>query len=83
MKLIYSRHAKSHPQSPVFRLSWHRLAPIILMAMLLNLAIAPLVYAAAGASIDRGNAYALGLLIAGVLLLGIYLAVVIIQPERF
>lgn len=55
----------------------------ILSAFLLNLAIAPSIHAASGGAIDRSAAYALGLLIIIVLGLALYLAVAIIQPERF
>ncbi|MGF1569679.1 MAG: K(+)-transporting ATPase subunit F [Nodosilinea sp.] len=60
----------------------HRLAPGLFLALCLNLAIAPALYAATGA-ISRGNAYALGLLSLVVVGLAIYLTVVIFQPERF
>jgi len=58
--------------------------PILLFLWMgLNLIIAPVVYAAAGGEINRGSAWAIGLL--GLLTLGlsIYLFVVIFQPERF
>jgi K+-transporting ATPase KdpF subunit len=55
----------------------------LLVALLLNLAIAPLVLASSGGVMERGTAYALGLL--GLVVLGLvgYLVVVIFQPERF
>lgn len=59
------------------------IARILLFTALLNLTIAPSIYAASDGTIDRGTAYALGLLIVIVLGLAIYLTMVIIQPERF
>lgn len=55
----------------------------LLVALLLNLAIAPLVLASSGSTMERSTAYALGLL--GLVILGLvgYLIVVIFQPERF
>jgi K+-transporting ATPase KdpF subunit len=55
----------------------------ILLTTLCNLAIAPPIYAAGNGAIDRGTAYALGLLVIIVLGLAVYLAMVIIEPERF
>ncbi|WP_242018093.1 potassium-transporting ATPase subunit F [Synechocystis sp. FACHB-383] len=55
----------------------------ILLATLSNLAIAPAIHAAENGAIDRGTAYALGLLLIIVLGLAVYLAMVIIEPERF
>ena len=67
------------------KLQWRkRPVPIqLFLLMCLNLVIAPAVYAATDATIDRRTVYALGLL--GLLTLGlsIYLFVVIFQPERF
>jgi K+-transporting ATPase KdpF subunit len=65
------------------RLKASFIARIFLAAALLNLAIAPSIHAASGGAVDRGTAYALGLLILVVFGLAIYLTVVIIQPERF
>lgn len=56
---------------------------IILLGLVLNTAIAPMVYAATDKAITRGTAYALGLLGLLVLALAIYLAMVIVQPEKF
>jgi len=56
---------------------------LLLFASVLNLAIAPTVFAASSGTIDRATAYALGLLGMVVIGLAIYLAIVIIQPERF
>ncbi|AIE76282.1 hypothetical protein D082_60030 (plasmid) [Synechocystis sp. PCC 6714] len=42
-----------------------------------------MVYAATDKAITRGTAYSLGLLCLLVLALAIYLAIVIVQPERF
>jgi K+-transporting ATPase KdpF subunit len=55
----------------------------VLLATLCNLAIAPAIHAAGNNAIDRGTAYALGLLVIIVLGLAVYLAMVIIEPERF
>lgn len=65
------------------RLKHTSISHLILLAALLNMAIAPTVYAASDGAIDRSTAYALGLLLTVVLGLAIYLTVVIIQPERF
>ncbi|WLT38167.1 potassium-transporting ATPase subunit F [Synechocystis sp. B12] len=43
----------------------------------------PPIHAAGNGAIDRGTAYALGLLVIIVLGLAVYLAMVIIEPERF
>jgi K+-transporting ATPase KdpF subunit len=56
---------------------------IILLGSLLNLILAPLVYAANDGTIGRDTAYALGGLGLVVLGLAIYLLMVIIYPERF
>ncbi|NJL02092.1 MAG: potassium-transporting ATPase subunit F [Spirulinaceae cyanobacterium SM2_1_0] len=60
----------------------HRVAIGLFMALCLNLAISPALYAATG-SLERGNAYALGLLGLVVVSLAVYLAAVILRPERF
>lgn len=59
------------------------LPKILLFSLLINAAIAPALYATTGSSITRSTAYALGLL--GIVVLGLatYLAMVIIQPEKF
>ncbi|MBS0017151.1 ATPase [Limnospira fusiformis CCALA 023] len=59
------------------------LPKILLLGLLLNLAIAPALYAATDQNITRGTAYALGLLGIIVVGLAIYLAIVIVQPEKF
>lgn len=61
----------------------HNLPKILLLSLLINAAIAPALYAATGNEITRGTAYALSLL--GIVVLGLaaYLAMVIVQPERF
>jgi K+-transporting ATPase KdpF subunit len=56
---------------------------IILLSLIFNTAIAPMVYAATDKAISRDTAYALGLLGLLVLALGIYLTMVIVQPEKF
>jgi K+-transporting ATPase KdpF subunit len=55
---------------------------LVLFASLLNLAIAPAIYANSN-TLDRGSSYAIGLLLLLVFGLAIYLTMVIIQPERF
>ncbi len=65
------------------RLKTSFIVRILLFATLLNLAIAPSIYAASDGTLDRSTAYALGLLLVIVLGLAIYLTMVIIQPERF
>lgn len=60
----------------------HRVAWGLLIALCLNVAIAPALYAADD-TLSRGNAYALGLLGLVVVSLAIYLTAVILQPERF
>jgi K+-transporting ATPase KdpF subunit len=56
---------------------------IILFALLLNAAIAPMVHAASNNVNDRSTAYAISLLLLTVVSLAAYLTVVILQPERF
>ncbi|AFY61812.1 potassium-transporting ATPase subunit F [Synechococcus sp. PCC 6312] len=55
----------------------------ILTLLLLQLLLAEGVYAATQAGLERGNAYAIAGLLILVMGLGIYLMVVIIEPERF
>lgn len=55
----------------------------LFLALCLNVAIAPGVYAASTMTISRNQAYALGLLGLGTFALAIYLFVVIFEPERF
>jgi K+-transporting ATPase KdpF subunit len=55
----------------------------ILLATLLNLALAPIVQAATNNTITRQQSFTLGLLILGTIALSIYLFVVIFQPEKF
>lgn len=75
---LTQRGAKGNAKARRVGLPWQ-----LFLALCLNLAIAPLVYAATGQAIDRGQAYAIALL--GLLTLGlsIYLFVAIFQPERF
>lgn len=65
------------------RLKHSFIARLILIAAVMNLVIAPTVQAASEGAIDRGTAYVIGLLLIVVLVLAVYLAMVIIQPERF
>ncbi|WP_204139615.1 potassium-transporting ATPase subunit F [Halomicronema sp. CCY15110] len=59
-----------------------RIAVGLFIALCLNLAIAPALYAATD-SLARGNAYALGLLGLVVIGLAAYLTTVILKPEKF
>lgn len=61
----------------------HSTAVYLLMALIANLAIAPMVLASTGGAIERSTAYSIGLL--GIVVVGLagYLFVVIFQPERF
>lgn len=62
----------------------NRKFPYLLFAGLLtNAAIAPAVSAASNEAISRSTAYAIGSLVVIVLGLAIYLAFVIIHPEKF
>ena len=60
--------------------SW---AKVLFLTMSLNLIIAPVVMAAAGAEITRNTAYVIGILYCVTLALSVYLFTVIFQPERF
>jgi K+-transporting ATPase KdpF subunit len=55
----------------------------LLLLLCLNLLIAPAVDAATGEEVTRRAAYALGILGIVTVGLGVYLFVVIFQPERF
>lgn len=55
----------------------------LLLLLSLNLLLAPAVYGATGSTLDKTQAYALGLLGLGTIGLGIYLFTVMFQPERF
>jgi K+-transporting ATPase KdpF subunit len=72
-------------ESGQFRIlnSEFRIPIAIFILLCINVLIAPVVYAAADSALERGNAYALGLL--GLVTLGlvVYLFVVVFQPERF
>jgi K+-transporting ATPase KdpF subunit len=54
----------------------------LFLALILNVAIAPAIYAATDET-TRGNAYAIGLLGLVVVGLAVYLALVILKPEQF
>ena len=64
---------------------WRRqqLPLAIFLVLCLNLVLAPVVYAAANGTLERGSAWAMSLL--GLVTLGlvVYLFVVVFQPERF
>jgi K+-transporting ATPase KdpF subunit len=55
----------------------------LFLILSLNLIVAPAVYGATGAILDKTQAYALGLLALVTIALGVYLFVVMFQPERF
>ncbi|MBD2198875.1 MULTISPECIES: potassium-transporting ATPase subunit F [Calothrix] len=55
----------------------------IFIVLCLNLAIAPVVYAAADGELERRSAWAIGILSFITIAIVIYLFVVIFQPERF
>lgn len=55
----------------------------LFLMMCLNLVVAPAVYASAGQSIERTQAWAIGILALVIVGLAIYLFAVILQPERF
>jgi K+-transporting ATPase KdpF subunit len=55
----------------------------LLLALCFNLILAPLVLAATGNTFSTSQAYALGILGIGTVVLSIYLFVVMFQPERF
>lgn len=66
------------------RIFQRRRYPIYLFLMLsLNLLLAPAVYGATGATLEKSQAYALGLLGLVTIALAVYLFVVMFQPERF
>ncbi|WP_242038111.1 potassium-transporting ATPase subunit F [Tolypothrix sp. FACHB-123] len=55
----------------------------IFIVMCLNLAIAPVVYAASDGLLERRSAWAIGILGCVTMAIVIYLLVVVFQPERF
>jgi K+-transporting ATPase KdpF subunit len=65
---------KLHDRKPTRYLFW---------SLVINLILAPAVYAASGGTISREQSYALGLLGLVTLALSIYLFAVIFQPEKF
>jgi K+-transporting ATPase KdpF subunit len=65
---------KFHDRKPPRYLFW---------GLIINLILAPAVYAATGETISREQSYALGLLGLVTLALSIYLFAVIFQPEKF
>ncbi|BAZ69244.1 MAG: potassium-transporting ATPase subunit F [Pelatocladus maniniholoensis HA4357-MV3] len=60
-----------------------KLPLIILIALCLNMVIAPVVYAAADGVLERRSAWAIGILGFITLALIVYLFFVVFQPERF
>jgi K+-transporting ATPase KdpF subunit len=66
--------AKFHDRKPPRYLFW---------GSIVNLILAPAVYAATSGTISREQSYALGLLGLVTLALSIYLFAVIFQPEKF
>jgi K+-transporting ATPase KdpF subunit len=65
---------KLHDRKPPRYLFW---------GLVINLMLAPAVYAASSGTISREQSYALGLLGLVTLALSIYLFAVIFQPEKF
>ncbi len=61
----------------------HQLPLAVFLMLCLNLVIAPAVYAAADGQLERRHAYAVGVLGLVTVGLGVYLFVVVFQPERF
>jgi hypothetical protein len=55
----------------------------LFLALCFNLILAPLVLAATGNTFSTSQAYALGILGIGTVMLSIYLFTVMFQPERF
>jgi K+-transporting ATPase KdpF subunit len=55
----------------------------LFIVLCLNLAIAPVVYAAADGTLERRSAWAIGILGFVTIAIVIYLFVVVFQPERF
>lgn len=65
---------------------WHKrpVSRLLFLTLCLNLLLAPAVYAATGGKgISPLNAYAIGLLGLVTVGLGVYLLVVMLQPQRF
>ncbi|BAY24979.1 K+-transporting ATPase subunit F [Calothrix sp. NIES-2100] len=60
-----------------------RLPLAIFIVLCLNLAIAPVVYAASDDMLERRSAWAIGILGFVTIAIVIYLFVVVFQPERF
>jgi K+-transporting ATPase KdpF subunit len=61
----------------------HKLPFALFLLLCLNAVVAPAVYAQAGDSFAKTQAYAIALLGLVTLALSVYLFVVIFQPERF
>ena len=65
------------------KLSHRKLTRYLLWSSVINLILAPVVYAATGGNISREQSYALGFLGLVTVALSIYLFAVIFQPEKF
>lgn len=65
---------KLHDRQPTRYLFW---------SLVINLLLAPAVYAATGGTLSREQSYALGLLGLVTIALSIYLFAVMFQPEKF
>jgi K+-transporting ATPase KdpF subunit len=65
------------------KLSSRKLTRYLLWSSAINLALAPVVFAASGGIISREQSYALGLLGLVTVALSLYLFAVIFQPEKF
>jgi K+-transporting ATPase KdpF subunit len=68
-----------------FMCDWrrHKLPFFLFLLLFVNAVVAPAVYAQAGNSLAKTQAYAIALLGLVTLTLSVYLFVVIFQPERF
>lgn len=86
MKRISARSIDSFPDN--FAAVWqawrrHKYPSYLFVALCLNLVFASGVLASTGETMARSQAYALGLLALGTIILSVYLFVVMFQPERF
>lgn len=61
----------------------HKPSLYLFLALCFNLIIAPVVYAASNSELSRTQAWTLGLLGLGTVLLSVYLFFVIFLPEKF
>jgi K+-transporting ATPase KdpF subunit len=69
--------------SIAMKLHDRKLPRYLFWGLIINLILAPAVYAATGGTISREQSYALGLLGLVTVALSLYLFTVIFQPEKF